>query len=42
MSGYFSHESADGRTVLDLTKAAGFGGCAVGEDMIAPKTSPSW
>ncbi|AUX24631.1 uncharacterized protein SOCEGT47_051700 [Sorangium cellulosum] len=33
MSGYFSHESADGRTLLDRTQAAGFGGCAVGEDI---------
>lgn len=42
MSGYLSHESADGRTVLERTRTADFGGCAVREDMIAPKASPSW
>ena len=38
--GYFSHESPDGRTSMERMLAAGFGGCAFGENIAQGQTSP--
>jgi uncharacterized protein YkwD len=38
--GYFSHDSRDGRTVLQRVRSAGFGGCAVGENIAQGQPTP--
>lgn len=38
--GYFAHESLDGRAVVDRVRQAGFGGCAVGENIARGQRTP--
>ena len=37
---YFSHTSPDGRDMVDRTSAAGFGGCALGENIAQGQDDP--
>ncbi len=37
---FFAHENPDGDTMLDRTRAAGFAGCAVGENIAQGQRSP--
>lgn len=37
---YFSHESRDGRSMLDRVRNAGFGGCTVGENIAQGHRDP--
>lgn len=39
-AGYFSHDSADGRSPFDRMREAGFRGCAMGENIAAGQPSP--
>ena len=37
---FFSHDTPDGRSLFDRTSAAGFGGCALGENIAQGQATP--
>jgi uncharacterized protein YkwD len=37
---FFSHDTPEGKSVLDRSSAAGFGGCALGENIAQGQDTP--